>query len=95
MSIPSQHIPENERLMAVRRLDVLETSPAHTYDEVVQLAARICEVPVALIVLVYESKQFIKAKVGFDLDETPREGWRFRTHLQMNVLRRIRWWCRI
>ena len=68
-------LPENEaeRLAALRRLDVLDTSPEAAFDELTELAAHICNTPVALISLVDERRQWFKSRVGWTIPETPRE----------------------
>ncbi len=64
---------EQQRLAAVRALDVLDSAPEEAFDAIVKLAARICATPVALITLVDEVRQWFKARVGLDIHETPRE----------------------
>ena len=51
MSFP---IPTNEsrRLAAVRELDILDTAPDIAYDEIGELAAQICQCPVACRLIV-------------------------------------------
>jgi len=68
-------IPANEaeRLNTLRRLDLLDTEAELEFDELTTLAAQICNVPVALISLVDENRQWFKSKVGLDVDETSRE----------------------
>ena len=68
-------IPENEaqRLAALRDYHILDTAPEQTYDDIVALAAYICEVPIAVISLVDESRQWFKSKVGLKDQETPRD----------------------
>ncbi|MGJ8653895.1 MAG: GAF domain-containing sensor histidine kinase [Opitutaceae bacterium] len=68
-------IPFNEsaRLKALQDLEILDTPPEPSYDEIVELVAQICEVPIALISLIDHSRQWFKAKVGLDVDETARE----------------------
>ena len=50
-------------------------SPAGNADlqDIVELAATICDVPIALVSLVDHGRQFFKAKVGLDAQETPRD----------------------
>jgi signal transduction histidine kinase/CheY-like chemotaxis protein/HPt (histidine-containing phosphotransfer) domain-containing protein len=69
------HISENEaeRLAALKKYNVLDTPPEPAFDEIVQLAAQICNTPVALITLVDEKRQWFKSKVGLDINETPRD----------------------
>ena len=67
-------LPPNEadRLAALREYQVLDTETEQAYDNVTALAAQICDVPVAMISLVDESRQWFKAKVGSNRRETPR-----------------------
>ena len=64
---------ERERLAALMGYDVLDTLPEAAFDDIVFLASVICETPIALISLVDESRQWFKARVGFELEETSRE----------------------
>lgn len=59
-------IPDNEkqRLLALRSLGLLDTEPEPAFDDLVRLAASICETPVALFSLVDETRQWSKAAVG-------------------------------
>ncbi len=68
-------IPANdaERVAVLRSLGVLDTPPEVDYDELTQLAAQICEVPIALISLVDQDRQWFKSKVGITGSETARE----------------------
>lgn len=63
---------ESLRLQALKSYVVLDTPAEQAYDDVVCLAALICGVPIALISLVDEDRQWFKAKVGVDVMETPR-----------------------
>jgi transcriptional regulator with GAF, ATPase, and Fis domain len=64
---------ERERLDALRSYDVLDTDPEREFDDLVHLAARTCETPMALLTLVDAHRQWFKARVGFELSETPIE----------------------
>jgi len=62
---------EAERLAALARYGVLDSEPEPGFDDIVLLATRICETPVALVSLVAETRQWFKARVGFPPCETP------------------------
>jgi PAS domain S-box-containing protein len=64
---------EEARLAALRRVEVLDTDPEATFDDIARLAAYICQTPFALVSLVDEHRQWFKARVGVDASETPRD----------------------
>ena len=64
---------ETERLATLRGLQVLDTHPEQALDELVGLAAQIFEVPIALVSLVDEDRQWFKSKLGIEVSETPRD----------------------
>jgi two-component sensor histidine kinase len=64
---------ESDRLAALRRYRVLDTSPEPEFDDLVQLAARACETPIALISLIDDRRQWFKAETGLGVRETPLE----------------------
>jgi GAF domain-containing protein len=68
-------IPPNEaeRLAALREYQILDTETERAYEDITTLAAYICEVPVAMISLVDESRQWFKSKLGLNRQETPRD----------------------
>src|SRR3989475_8570397 len=68
-------IPENEkkRLKVLWQYSVLDTVPEEIFDDLTELAARICEAPIALITLVDEKRQWFKAKVGVSINEPSRD----------------------
>lgn len=62
-----------ERLQTLQDYGVLDSYEEQDFDEIVKLAARLCDVPTALISLVDADRQWFKAKVGFPASETPLE----------------------
>lgn len=57
----------------VERLAILGTGPEPAFDELVALAAHICDTPIAVISLVGVDQQWFKARLGFDHDCTPHD----------------------
>ncbi|MDX1706315.1 diguanylate cyclase [Pseudidiomarina sp.] len=64
---------EQERLAQLHELEILDTEPAQTLDEIVAFARELFGVDAALITLVDEDRQWFKAKAGFSEKETPRD----------------------
>ena len=59
-------IPSNEpqRLAAVRALDILYSPPEIAYDEIGELAAQICQCPVAFVSFMDDDRQWFKSRYG-------------------------------
>jgi GAF domain-containing protein len=68
-------IPDNEaqRLEALREYRILDTAAEQAYDDITKLAAYLCRVPITMISLVDESRQWFKSKLGVKQRETPRD----------------------
>lgn len=70
-------LPSNEpqRLRAVRDYRIVDTGPELAYDELAGLAAQITRCPIALIGIMDEKREWIKAKYGLpaDFNNHPRE----------------------
>ena len=64
---------EVERLEALRDYHILDTLPEQSYNDIVAIAAYICQTPISLITLVDKDRQWFKARHGLDASETPRE----------------------
>ncbi len=57
--------------MAVESYGILDTPREEDFDNIAKLAAEICDVPVAIVNIVAEGRQWFKAKVGLEIQETP------------------------
>ena len=64
---------EAERLAALKEYHILDTGTEQSYDDITALAAHICEVPIAMISLVDEARQWFKSRLGVERQQTPRE----------------------
>jgi diguanylate cyclase (GGDEF)-like protein len=68
-------IPQNEaeRLHALRALQILDSSHEERFDRVTRLARRLFGVPISLVSLIDEDRQWFKSAEGLDIVETSRE----------------------
>ncbi len=68
-------LPANElaRVQALQACRILDTQPDKTFDDVTQLAAYICQTPIALVSLVDSERQWFKSRVGLEATQTPRD----------------------
>ncbi|MBD2014970.1 response regulator [Microcoleus sp. FACHB-53] len=73
--MPNAPIPDNEveRLAALYRYRILDTPPEAAFDRLTTLAARLFEMPIALVSLVDKSRAWFKSCHGFNLSEVPRD----------------------
>ena len=72
----SVSVPENERerLLALHECDILDTPREPLFDSLTQLAAQVCEAPVALVSLIDSQRQWFKSNHGlFDVRQTSRD----------------------
>jgi len=73
VKLPPTPSDEQKRLQALRALKILDTPPEERFDRVTRLAKRLFDVPIVLISLVDENRQWFKSRQGLDAEETPRE----------------------
>ena len=68
-------LPANEagRLETLRRYNILDTPPEVAFDRITALAARLFEMPIALVSLIDESRGWFKSAHGFGLQEVQRD----------------------
>lgn len=73
MIAPPKPFNEKERLRELNRFNILDSAPEPEFDELVELASRICKAPISMISLVDENRQWFKSKIGFSADQTDRD----------------------
>ena len=60
-------------MATLKSLDVLDTPPEERFDRVTRMAKRMFGVPIALVSIVDQHRQWFKSKQGTALCETPRD----------------------
>jgi diguanylate cyclase (GGDEF)-like protein len=73
MIAPENSPDEKHRLETLRSLDVLDTQAEERFDRLTRMAKRMFDVPIALVSLVDENRQWFKSCVGLSATETSRE----------------------
>lgn len=73
MQEPSFPAEEAERLAALQSLRVLDTAPEERFDRITRLAQRLFDVPIVLVSLVDQCRQWFKSAQGLAARETPRD----------------------
>ena len=71
--MPPLDAAEDARLAALAEYCVLDTPAEDDYDDLTRVAAEVCGTPIALLSLVDRHRQWFKARVGLDAEQTPRE----------------------
>ncbi|MGY2896576.1 GAF domain-containing protein [Deinococcus sp. UYEF24] len=74
MSLQSDrlNLDEAQRLAALERYAILDTDPEVSFDRLTRLTARLLRVPIVLISLVDDHRQWFKSCYGLDLRQTDR-----------------------
>jgi signal transduction histidine kinase len=73
MNVASLPVNEAGRLKDLYSTELLDTPHEQEFDDIVKLASDLCEVPISLISLVDANRQWFKARIGLDVDETNRD----------------------
>ena len=73
MKLPPIPADEPERLLMLERAGILDTPREPAFDELVLQAARMCGTPISLLTFVAEREMWIKASIGTDIEEIPRD----------------------
>jgi GAF domain-containing protein len=64
---------EEDRLEALRALELLDTPQEERFDRITRTARRLLDVPISLVTLIDADRQWFKSCQGVDLRETPRD----------------------
>lgn len=62
---------EELRLAALASYQILDTPPETAFDEITEIAALICNAPIAVINFIDRDRQWFKSVLGLDVRETP------------------------
>jgi len=73
MKAPQAPDDEEQRLSSLQSLNVLDTPPEERFDRVTRLAKSLFSVPIALVSLVDENRQWFKSCFGVDSSESGRD----------------------
>lgn len=65
------HPLQRQRIATLHRYEILDTPREQDFDEIVELAAKICETPISVVNMIDEHRQWFKAEVGLGTRETP------------------------
>jgi diguanylate cyclase (GGDEF)-like protein len=64
---------DGERLATLRRYGILDTPAESSYDDLLSIATAICGAPMGTVSLVDADRQWFKARVGVEAQQTPRD----------------------
>ncbi len=70
--LAQKELSETNRLQALRDFQILDTGAEPAFDRLTHIAAAHYGVPIALVSLVDESRQWFKSRLGLDVCETSR-----------------------
>ena len=73
MMVPQTLTNETARLKNLYSYKILDTLPETDYDDITRLAAQICDVPIALISIIDDKRQWFKSRFGLKATQTPKE----------------------
>jgi diguanylate cyclase (GGDEF)-like protein len=78
---------EAQRMRAVRRYEILDTSADGVFDRITSLAARLFQVPTAWVGIVDSDRVWFKSRCGLDMAQAARTSW----PCAMAILRQSPW----
>jgi Stage II sporulation protein E (SpoIIE)/GAF domain len=65
-------VVEHQRLIALHRLELLDTPPEERFDRIVRITQRLFDVPIVSVKLIDDSRAFTKSAVGMSTGYLPR-----------------------
>ena len=68
----ASEVKETARLAALRRYEILDTPPDGSFDHIAAVAAKLFDVPIAIVSLVDEDRIWFKAHHGLDVEQVDR-----------------------
>jgi PAS domain S-box-containing protein len=69
--LPKVSWTEEQRIAELHKYEILDTPYETEFDDIVELASRICETPISIVNLIDVNRQWFKAEKGFGVRETP------------------------
>ncbi|SRX56011.1 GAF domain-containing sensor histidine kinase [Aequorivita sp. CIP111184] len=72
MIAPQFPVDEPHRMAAVKSYNMLDTLPEKDFDNITELIASICDVPISLVTLIDADRNFLKSHFGVPFNESPR-----------------------
>ena len=73
MSHQEIKLDEAQRLAKLKKLQILDTEQEQLFDTITRGVCRVLSVPISLISLIDETRQWFKSQTGLDARQTPRE----------------------
>ncbi|EMK3304585.1 sensor domain-containing diguanylate cyclase [Vibrio vulnificus] len=73
MQTPEKPDNEPQRIADLHSLHILDTAAEERFDRITRIARRLFDVPIALVSLVDEDRQWFKSCIGLNASETPRD----------------------
>lgn len=64
---------DTERIKALKKYEILDTPPDGSFDQLTKLAAKLLDVPIALISLVDTDRIWFKSRFGLDVSQIDRD----------------------
>jgi GAF domain-containing protein len=73
MKEPKYPSDEDKRLTKLKSLNILDTLPEERFDRITRIAKRLFDVPIVLVSLIDEDRQWFKSCIGLDVSQTGRD----------------------